>query len=109
MRNILANLLLSNGLIAFSRPKQSTGTMPQHQSAIKRVRQNEKRRLHNKDQKSRVRTLMKKIRATDDKAEAQELLDEAKAGLDRLASKNIIHKNKAANYKSKLEKHVNGL
>jgi small subunit ribosomal protein S20 len=83
--------------------------MPQHQSAIKRVRQNEKRRLRNKDQKSRVRTLMKKIRATDDKAEAQELLNEAKAGLDRLASKNIIHKNKAANYKSKLEKRVNEL
>lgn len=83
--------------------------MPQHKSAVKRVRQNEKRRLHNKDQKSRVRTLMKKIRATDDKAEAQELLNEAKAGLDRLASKDIIHKNKAANYKSKLEKHVNAL
>ncbi len=83
--------------------------MPQHKSAIKRVRQNEKRRHHNKDHKSRVRTLMKKIRAADDKDEAQELLNEAKAGLDRLASKNIIHKNKAANYKSKLEKHVNAL
>lgn len=83
--------------------------MPQHKSAIKRVRQNEKRRLHNKDQKSRVRTLMKKVRDAEDKEEAQALLNEAKAGLDRLATKGIIHKNKAANYKSKLEKHVNAL
>ena len=83
--------------------------MPQHKSAVKRVRQNEKRRLHNKDQKTRVRTLMKKLRATDDKEEAEALLNDVKAGLDRLATKGIIHKNKAANYKSKLEKHVNAL
>lgn len=83
--------------------------MPQHKSAIKRVRQNEKRRLHNKDQKSRVRTLMKTLRATEDKAEAEALLNEVKAGLDRLATRGMIHKNKAANYKSKLEKHVNAL
>jgi small subunit ribosomal protein S20 len=83
--------------------------MPQHQSAVKRVRQNEKRRVRNKSQQSQVRTLMKKLRATDDKEEAQSLLDDVKAGLDRLASKGIIHKNKAANYKSKLEKRVNAL
>lgn len=83
--------------------------MPQHKSAIKRVRQNEKRRLHNKNQRSRVRTLMKKLRATEDKTEAEALLNEVKAGLDRLATRGIIHKNKAANYKSKLEKHVNAL
>lgn len=83
--------------------------MPQHKSAVKRVRQNEKRRLHNKNKENHVRTLMKKLRATDDKAEAQALLDEVKAGLDRLAGKGMIHQNKAANYKSKLEKRVNAL
>jgi small subunit ribosomal protein S20 len=86
--------------------------MPQHKSAIKRMRQNENRRQRNKSRKSRVRTKMKKLRAmTDaaDAADAQSLLDDVKSELDRLAAKNIIHKNKAANYKSKLERHVNSL
>ncbi|WP_022836065.1 30S ribosomal protein S20 [Salisaeta longa] len=83
--------------------------MPQHQSAIKRMRQNEKRRQRNKSQKSAVRTKMKKLRATEDYEAAKALLPEVKSGLDRLASKGIIHKNKAANYKSKLEKHVQSL
>ena len=81
--------------------------MPQHQSAKKRMRQNEKRRQRNKSHKSRVNSKIKKLRNLDDKEEAQELLNDVKGELDRLASKNIIHKNKAANYKSKLEKHVN--
>jgi small subunit ribosomal protein S20 len=83
--------------------------MPQSQSAKKRMRQNEKRRARNKSKKSRVRTKMKQLRALEDKEAAEELLDEVKGELDRLASKGIIHKNKAANYKSKLEKHVNTL
>jgi small subunit ribosomal protein S20 len=83
--------------------------MPQSQSAKKRMRQNEKRRARNKSKKSRVRTKMKQLRALEDKEAAEELLDEVKGELDRLASKGIIHKNKAANYKSKLEKHVNAL
>lgn len=83
--------------------------MPQHKSAAKRVRQNEKRRQQNRQHKTHVRSLMKKLRATEDREEAEALLPEAKSALDRLASKGIIHKNKAANYKSKLEKHVNAL
>jgi len=83
--------------------------MPRHESAKKRMRQNEKRRKHNKSQKSRVRTKIKKLRSLDDKEEAQELLNDIKGDLDRLATKGIIHKNKAANRKSKLEKYVNGL
>jgi small subunit ribosomal protein S20 len=83
--------------------------MPQHQSAKKRMRQNEKRRKRNKAQKSRVRTKMNQLRELEDKDAARELLNDVKGDLDRLASKNIIHKNKAANYKSKLEKHVDAL
>lgn len=83
--------------------------MPQHKSAKKRMRQNEKRRQHNKGQKTRVRSKMKKLRTLDDPEAASELLNDVKGELDRLASKGIIHKNKAANYKSKLEKHVNSL
>jgi small subunit ribosomal protein S20 len=83
--------------------------MPRHESAKKRMRQNEKRRKRNKSQKSRVRTKMKKLRAMENKEEAQELLNDIKGDLDRLAAKGTIHKNKAANRKSKLEQYVDGL
>ena len=78
--------------------------MPQHESAKKRVRQNEKRRARNRYHRSRMRTMVKKLRAAQDKEQALPLLNEVKAYLDRLAAKGIIHKNKAANYKSELEK-----
>lgn len=83
--------------------------MPQSASATKRARQNEKRRNNNRQQLSRVRTQMKKLRATSDPDEASALLNDVKSGLDRLVAKSIIHKNKAANYKSELQKHVNSL
>lgn len=83
--------------------------MPQHESAKKRMRQNEKRRKRNKSQKSRVRTKIDKLRSLEDKEAAQELLNDVKGDLDRLAAKGIIHKNTAANRKSKLEKHVDAL
>ena len=83
--------------------------MPQHKSAAKRVRQNARRRTRNRYHRSQVRTMMKKLRQTEDPAQAQDLLREVKAYLDRLATKRIIHKNKAANYKSELERHVNVL
>lgn len=83
--------------------------MPQHKSAAKRVRQNETRRVRNRVQRTRMRTMIKKLRQTDNGDEAQALLPEVKAYLDRLAAKGIIHKNKAANYKSELEKKVNHL
>lgn len=83
--------------------------MPQHKSAKKRVRQNAKRRVRNRQQRSRVRTMIKKLRATEDKEQAEALLRETKAYLDRLATKGLVHRNKVAHYKSKLEKHVNSL
>lgn len=73
------------------------------------MRQNEKRHERNKSQKSRVRTKINKLRSLEDKEEAQKLLNDVKGDLDRLAAKDIIHKNKAANRKSKLEKYVNSL
>ena len=83
--------------------------MPQHKSAAKRVRQNAKRRAHNRFQKSRLRTMIKQVRTADDKAQAETLLNETKAYLDRLATKGVLHQNKAAHYKSQLDKHVAGL
>jgi len=83
--------------------------MPQHESAKKRLRQNEKRRRHNKSLKSRVRTKIKKLRSMEKEEPARELLNDVKGELDRLAAKGIIHENRAANRKSKLEKHVDAL
>jgi len=83
--------------------------MPRHQSAEKRIRQNEKRRKQNKSRKSRVRTKIKNLKSMDDKDAAQDLLNDVKGELDRLAARGIIHKNKAARRKSQLEKHVNNL
>ncbi len=83
--------------------------MPQHKSAAKRVRQSEKRRLRNRTQLSKMRTLIKSIENEKDKEKATTMLNEVKAALDRLATKNIIHKNMAANKKSALEQYVNAL
>lgn len=53
--------------------------------------------------------MIKKLRQTTDKSEAETQLPKVKSLLDRLASKGVIHRNKAANYKSALEQHVNAL
>ncbi len=83
--------------------------MANHKSAIKRIRANERKRLRNRYQLKTTRTFIKKLQSTKDKETAQELLKKVSAMLDRLARKNIIHKNKAANNKSKLTKFVNSL
>lgn len=83
--------------------------MPQHKSAIKRMRQNKKRRAHNNARRSKMRTLIKKVLSTSDKQKAEEYLKEAVSFIDRLAVKNIIHPNTAARKKSQLTTHVNNL
>ncbi len=83
--------------------------MANHKSAEKRIRTNEKRRVLNRYQLVTTRTLVKKLRKTTTKAEAEPLYKLASAALDKLAKRNIIHKNNAANKKSKLAKHVNKL
>lgn len=83
--------------------------MPQHKSAIKRLRQNHKRRAHNNARRSKMRTLVKKVLSTNDKEKAEEYLKEAVSFIDRLAAKNIIHPNRAARKKSQLTTHVNNL
>lgn len=80
--------------------------MANHKSALKRIRANEKKRLRNRYQLVSTRTFIKKLKNTEDKAEAQELFKKVTSMIDRLAKKNIIHKNKAANNKSKLAKLV---
>lgn len=83
--------------------------MANHKSALKRIRQSKVRRLRNRYYSTTTRTFVKKLRNTTDKKEAEELLKSVSSMLDRLAKRNIIHKNKAANNKAKLSKHVASL
>lgn len=83
--------------------------MANHQSAEKRIRQNESHRLENRYHARTTRNAIKKLRGTTVKAEAQTMYPEIASMLDKLAKKKVIHKNKAANLKSSLALHVNSL
>ncbi len=83
--------------------------MANHKSAIKRIRQTESRRLHNRYYAKTARNAVRRIRKMTDKAEAQVAFVKVAAMLDRLASKKAISKNKAANLKSKLSHHISKL
>jgi small subunit ribosomal protein S20 len=83
--------------------------MANHQSAKKRIRQGESRRVGNKYFSRTTRKALKDLKSTSDKQQAAEKLPKVSAMLDKLVRKNIIHKNKAANLKSSLNKHVNNL
>lgn len=80
--------------------------MANHKSAIKRIRSNDAKRLRNRYNSKTTRTAVKKLRTTTDKKEAKDLLPKVSAMVDKLAKRNIIHKNKASNLKSKLTKKV---
>ena len=83
--------------------------MAHHLSAKKRIRQAESKRAQNKYYARTARNAVRKLRGTTDKEAASEQYSEVVSMLDRLVKDNLIHKNKAANLKSKLAKHVNGL
>ncbi|MCT4672278.1 MAG: 30S ribosomal protein S20 [Prolixibacteraceae bacterium] len=83
--------------------------MANHKSALKRIRQSEKKRLHNKYYAKTMRNAVKSLRNTTDKKVAEESLPKVVALIDKLAKINVIHNNKAANLKSKLSLHVNKL
>ncbi len=83
--------------------------MANHKSALKRIRQTQTRRLHNRYYAKTTRNAIRDLRAMTDKAQAEALLPKISSMLDKLAKKNIIHDNKAANLKSKLTIFVNKL
>jgi small subunit ribosomal protein S20 len=83
--------------------------MANHQSALKRIRSNEKKRLRNRFQHKTARNAIRKLRELTNKKEAKKLFPVVISLVDKLAKKNIIHANKAANLKSKLAKHVASL
>ncbi len=83
--------------------------MANHKSALKRIRSNEAKRLRNKYQHKTTRNAVRDLRTLEDKKEAEGKLNTVISMLDKLAKKNIIHKNKAANLKSQLTKHVSAM
>ncbi|SMO74478.1 30S ribosomal protein S20 [Gracilimonas mengyeensis] len=83
--------------------------MPITKQAIKRVRQAEKNRKHNRSRRSKMRELIKEVYDQNDKAEAEKALKEAVSYIDRMTVKGIIHKNNAARKKSQLTNYVNNL
>tara|TARA_B100001113_G_C21041572_1_gene592587 strand:+ start:104 stop:355 length:252 start_codon:yes stop_codon:yes gene_type:complete len=78
-------------------------------SELKRVRQSIKANLVNKAYKSKISTAIKKVLSENKKDLAEKKLNDAVKLIDKVASKGIIHKNKAANKKSNLYKHINSL
>ena len=83
--------------------------MANHKSALKRIRANGEKRLRNHYHLKTTRTYMKKLKATTNKAEAEELFKKVSSMLDKLAKKNVIHKNNASNKKASLAKFVHQL
>jgi small subunit ribosomal protein S20 len=83
--------------------------MANHKSSKKRMRQEAKRRLHNRYYKKTTRTAIQKLREMEDQGEAQKFLPKVVSMIDRLAKKNTWHPNKASNLKSSLTRHVNNL
>jgi small subunit ribosomal protein S20 len=83
--------------------------MANHKSSVKRIRQTHKNRLHNRYYAKTARNAVRNLRATKEADAAAALLPQVASMLDKLAKRNMIHKNKASNLKAKLAKHVNKL
>jgi small subunit ribosomal protein S20 len=83
--------------------------MANHKSALKRIRSNETKRLRNKYQHKTTRNAIKKLREMTKKKDAEKLFPSVVSMIDKLAKRNIIHANKAANLKSGLSKHIASL
>ena len=80
--------------------------MANHKSSLKRIRQTEKRRLHNRYYAKSMRNEVRKFRTLTDKSEAENQLPKMYSIIDKVAKRGIIHKNKAGNLKSKLSKYT---
>lgn len=83
--------------------------MANHKSSIKRIRSNDAKRTENRYYAKSTRSAVKQLRTSTSKKEAEALLPKVTSMLDKLAKKNVIHKNKAGNMKSKLSKKVASL
>ena len=84
--------------------------MPNHKSSEKRVRQSEKRRLVNKNNRGRLRTSIKRLRtalAAGNSEELSALLPQTISTIDKAVQKGVLHRNAAARHKSRLTARVN--
>ena len=78
-------------------------------SALKRIRSSEKKRVNNKYYHKTMRNAIRDLRAVTDKKEGEKMYPDVVSKIDGLVKRNIIHKNKAGNLKSKLAKFVASL
>lgn len=83
--------------------------MDRHPQQIKRTRQDTVRRERNHIYLTRMRTLVKNVYQTQDPEEAQKAYSAATAYVDKMTSKHLLHKNKAARRKAQMAQHVNSL
>ena len=83
--------------------------MANHKSALKRIRQSQKRRLYNRMNKKRVKEAIKAVRASETFEDGMNNLKVATKVLDKVAARRIFHKNNVANKKSQLARFVNSL
>lgn len=83
--------------------------MANHRSTLRRIRSDKQKHDRNHYYHKTARTFIKRLRNTKDKKEAQERLPKVSSMIDRLARRKVIHKNKAANLKASLQRHVNEL
>lgn len=81
--------------------------MANHKSSLKRIRSNNAKKLRNKYQHKTTRNAIRGLRGVENKDEAAKLIPSVFSMIDRLAKKNVIHRNKAANLKSGLQRFVN--
>jgi small subunit ribosomal protein S20 len=89
--------------------QQNKESMATHKSALKRIRQTGRRTLHNRQYRSAMKTMIKNVLAAKDQQAAEKDLLAAVSLLDKLAQRRIIHRNKAANQKSRLTRFFNKL
>ena len=86
--------------------------MANHKSALKRVRQNEMRRLRNKSVKTKIKNVIKDLRLSASETSKEETLQKlnmAKSSIDRAAQKGVIHKKTASRKISRLSKLTNNI
>ncbi len=83
--------------------------MPHHKSAMKRLRQDKKRRIRNRQVKGHVKGAVKAVRLAETPEEARARLDRASSTIDKAVKKGILHKRTAARKKSRLARKVNAL
>ncbi len=83
--------------------------MAHHKSAFKRMQTNARDNERNRAYKTTLKTQVKKVRSANSKEDGVALFRKVESMLDKLARKGIIHRNKAANQKAKLEVLINRL